>query len=80
MKMAGHSPEILICSVCGKHRDDVRRLIVGTGVDHKGNSHEGRLCSECIATFMFIMALDDREWFDKQVEEARAFKPEMGPN
>lgn len=74
------SPETLICSVCGKHRDDARKLIIGTGVDHKGNSYEGRLCSECIATFMLVMALEDREWFDKQVEEARAVDREMGSN
>jgi virulence-associated protein VapD len=78
--MVGHSLETLICSFCGKRHDEVRRLIAGTGVGRNGAIYEGRLCSECIGTFMLVMALEDREWFDKQVEEARTFKPETGSN
>jgi len=79
MKMASNSPATLICSACGKPQDEVRKLIVGVGVDHKGGKHECRLCNDCIGTFMLVMATEDREWFDKQVEEVRAFTQRPSP-
>ena len=62
------------CSSCGKRHDEVRKLIVGHGCDTQGGSHEVSLCDECIGTFMTIMASEDREWFDRQVEQSRAFR------
>jgi hypothetical protein len=66
----------MVCSFCGKRHDEVRRLVAGMSVDGSGKVFEDRLCCEGIATFMVIMAHEDREWFDKQVEEARAFRPD----
>ena len=77
--MASNSSAALICSACGKRQDEVRKLIVGVGVDHKGGKHECRLCNECIGTFMLVMATEDREWFDKQVDEVRAFPQRPAP-
>jgi hypothetical protein len=55
---------VLECSLCGKPHDEVRKIIVGHAVDAQGHSHKVSLCNECIATFMAIMASEDREWFD----------------
>jgi ATP-dependent protease Clp ATPase subunit len=62
------------CSLCGKWHDEVRKIIVNHAVDAQGRSHEVSICDECIATFMTIMASEDREWFDRQVDESRAFR------
>jgi hypothetical protein len=66
------------CSFCGRRHDEVRRLVAGTGVGRNGEVFELRLCCDCIGTFMAVVAREDREWFDKQVEEARAFNPDAG--
>jgi hypothetical protein len=76
--MAGVTPTTPTCSYCGKRHDEVRRLVVGHGVGPTNNIWSGALCSECIGTFMMVIAHEDREWFDEQVEELRAFKPETG--
>jgi ATP-dependent protease Clp ATPase subunit len=63
---------VLVCSLCGKRHDEVRKIIVGQAVDAQGRFHEVSLCDECIATFMTIMASEDREWFDRQVDASRS--------
>jgi ClpX C4-type zinc finger len=80
-RMVGISPATPPCSFCGERPDEVRRLVVGTGVGPKGNVWSGALCSECIGIFMMVIAHEDRECFDKLLKEARvdwAFKPETG--
>ena len=39
-----------ICSFCGKHRDEVSRMIAGPGVF---------VCDECVDTFNDILSDDD---------------------
>jgi len=65
----------IACSFCGKRPGQVRRLFVGAGVDVTGNMYRGTLCSECLSTFMLVMAAEDRQWFDREVDEARKFTP-----
>jgi len=71
-------PIDLTCEACGKRHDEVRKLIIGSGTDIQGSHYQVRICSECVATFMTIMAHEDREWFDEQVERSRVFKPGTG--
>jgi hypothetical protein len=77
-RMVGISPTTPTCSFCGERPNEARRLVVGTGVGSKGNVWSGALCSECIGTFMLVIAHEDRECFDELVEGARAFTPETG--
>jgi ATP-dependent protease Clp ATPase subunit len=67
----------LTCGFCGKRADEVRKLIAGMDVDQRGGVHQGIICDECIALCMTIMAREDREWFDEQVDDCRRF--ESGP-
>jgi hypothetical protein len=57
----------LECDHCGKRTGEVRRLFVGVRWDGKG---EGRICDECVFLCVVAMALEDREWVQKQLEEA----------
>jgi ATP-dependent protease Clp ATPase subunit len=65
---------VLVCSLCGKRHDEVRKIIVSHAVDAQARHHEVSICDECIATFMTVMASEDREWFDRHVDESRAFR------
>jgi ATP-dependent protease Clp ATPase subunit len=67
----------LTCDFCGKRVDEVQKLIAGTNVGPRGRVHNGKICNECIALVMAIMAKEEREWFDKQVDECRRL--EAGP-
>ena len=38
----------LVCSFCGKHQDEVERMIIGPGVN---------ICSECIGLCLLLLLL-----------------------
>ena len=68
--------ETLRCAFCGKHPNEVAKLIVSVNVDLEGTVKKRGICNECLATFMTVMAHENRELFDKAVERARSFKAE----
>ena len=63
-----------VCRFCGSVHDDARKVFCGTGVDGNGRIFESGICSVCIGLVMSLVAYDDRETFEKMVEEARAFR------
>ena len=69
----------LCCDFCGKSQGEVKRLIAGAGVSRQGRSGRANICDECISICMVVMAQTDREWFEKQVDQARDFKPDIQP-
>jgi ClpX C4-type zinc finger len=64
----------IVCDFCGKRPDQVRRLVAGLTVDTSGKVARETLCTECLATFMTVVALEDREWFDQEVDQIRTLK------
>ena len=63
------SPKIsLTCDFCGKRDSEVRRMFAGTNWD--GRQHA--LCNECLFLCITIMIHEDREWFEREVEEIKA--------
>ena len=70
--MAETATQTLVCDFCGNPSDKVGQFFIGQHVDPNCNIHTGHICSECIGLFMNVMAHDDREVFEKMVEEARA--------
>jgi hypothetical protein len=57
----------LECDHCGKRPGEVLRLFVGVRWDGKG---EGRICNECVFLCVAVMAHEDRDWVEKELEEA----------
>jgi hypothetical protein len=57
----------LECDHCGKRHNEVRKLFIGVRWDGKG---EGTICDGCVFLCVAAMARDDRDWVQKQVEEA----------
>ena len=57
----------LTCDFCGKRDSEVRRMFEGNRWD--GRKHT--LCNECLFICVTIMVHEDREWFDKEVEEIK---------
>ena len=56
------------CDFCGKRDTEVRRIFVGSRWD--GKDHP--LCDECLFVFIRIMIHEDREWFEKEIDEIKA--------
>lgn len=54
------------CGFCGKSQAQVKKLITGTGP-----SAGARICDECVALCLTIIAIEDRRLFDQIVEEAK---------
>jgi hypothetical protein len=64
------------CSFCGLAASDAVKLhgSVSFAVEPP---HTSALCSDCIRNFILSMAHDDRAEFEKLVEEARSWRPEI---
>jgi hypothetical protein len=62
------------CNFCGKTPDQVRQFIVGAGISPQGMRVGGNICSDCVASFMAVLARSDSGWFDAEVEKARSFE------
>ena len=76
--MLNLSPDNLICAFCRKRHDEVGKIFIDIRVDFEGNVFENSICTECIRGFVFTIAYENPEQFNKLIEEARAFKPETG--
>jgi ATP-dependent protease Clp ATPase subunit len=59
---------VLICDFCGKRDTEVRKMIAGTRPD----GQEAKICNECLSLCMSIMMIEDREWFEKEVEDIKS--------
>jgi hypothetical protein len=57
----------LTCDFCGKRDSQVRRMFEGIRWD--GRRHT--LCNECLIVCVNIMMHEDREWFEKELDEIR---------
>jgi uncharacterized Zn finger protein len=57
----------LTCDSCGKRDSEVRRMF--EAIRWGGRRHV--LCNECVFVSVTIMLLEDREWFEKEVEEIK---------
>ena len=57
----------LTCDFCGERDSQVGRMFEGNRWD--GRKHT--LCNECLFICVTIMVHEDREWFDKEVEEIK---------
>ena len=66
--MSADPPPSRPCDFCGKSAAEVRRMFWGTRWD--GRDHT--LCNECLFVSVSIMIYEDREWFEKEVEEIKA--------
>jgi len=54
---------------------DANGLYVSISIDRDGNQRTAALCTSCICTFLFSMAHEKRDEFERLVEAARAWKP-----
>ncbi len=63
--MTGQPPKVFACSFCAKTQEEVSKLIAGA---------DAFICDQCIGLCMTVMAQVSRQWFDKEVESARASK------
>lgn len=71
----------LRCRFCDKSQSQVAKLILASGIDIRGERRpEISICNECVALCMTVLAYENRDWFDKAVEDARDFIPEPPEN
>jgi hypothetical protein len=70
-----HLLELPPCGFCGKLSDEVRRFYKSISVDFDSRVFHGAICSDCVRIFMFTTAHEDREKFERLVDEVRAYKP-----
>jgi hypothetical protein len=61
----------ITCDVCGKTHTEVGKIIALVNWDGKKMT----LCSECILDCVTVMIHQDREWFERQIEEIKAHPP-----
>jgi len=74
-------PEVR-CAWCGKSQSDVKRMIVTRGaVWLKPPPVETSICDECVELCMEVIAIEDTEWRDRQIERLKelANPPEAAP-
>jgi len=55
--------EVPVCSICGKGREDVRRLASG---------RRGFICEECVFGALAALAEEDPDWFEEKIAAVRA--------
>jgi len=61
----------ITCNACGKDHAQVRKLILLVHWDRK----QIAICSDCVLDCATIMIHQDREWFERQIEEIKAHPP-----
>jgi ATP-dependent protease Clp ATPase subunit len=60
------------CAWCGKRQSEVKKMIVTSGAGWlKQPPHESSICNECVELCMEVLAIEDADWCDKQIERLR---------
>ena len=60
------------CAWCGKSQTEVKRMIVTSGATWLNPPpQETSICNECVELCMEVLATEDPDWRDKQIERLK---------
>ncbi len=80
-KGADSTPQVR-CAWCGKSQSEVKKMIVTAGPTWlESPPPETSICNECVELCMEVLATEDADWRDKQIERLQelADSPEDDP-